>query len=64
MTTESLYYFAIQNDWIAIFLSSLSEATALTFALMAFIKLFYRYYNRHVLFVKLMNKVYKFDMGY
>ncbi|CAD8171699.1 unnamed protein product [Paramecium pentaurelia] len=61
-SSDTSFYFVIQQDLPSIILSAVSEATALCLAVMQFIKIFYKVYNQHKTFEILMNSVFKFDL--
>ncbi|CAD8160788.1 unnamed protein product [Paramecium pentaurelia] len=61
-SSDSSFYFVIQQDLPSTILSAVSETTALFLAVMQIIKIFYRVYNQHKTFEILMNSVFKFDL--
>ncbi|CAD8156527.1 unnamed protein product [Paramecium octaurelia] len=61
-SSDTSFYFVIQQDLPSIILSAVSEATALFLAVMQIVKIFYRFYNQHKTFEILMNSVFKFDL--
>ncbi|CAD8073877.1 unnamed protein product [Paramecium sonneborni] len=61
-SSDTSFYFVIQQDLPSIILSAVSEATALGLAVMQIIKIFYKVYNQHKTFEILMNSVFKFDL--
>ncbi|CAD8078859.1 unnamed protein product [Paramecium sonneborni] len=61
-SSDTSFYFVIQQDLPSIILSAVSEATALCLAVMQIIKIFYKVYNQHKTFEILMNSVFKFDL--
>ncbi|CAK71937.1 unnamed protein product (macronuclear) [Paramecium tetraurelia] len=61
-SSDTSFYFVIQQDMPSIILSAVSEATALFLAVMQIVKIFYRVYNQHKTFEILMNSVFKFDL--
>ncbi|CAD8168781.1 unnamed protein product [Paramecium octaurelia] len=61
-SSDTSFYFVIQQDLPSVILSAVSEATALCLAVMQIIKIFYKVYNQHKTFEVLMNSVFKFDL--